>query len=121
MDTKALMEGWVKHDVTPQSHFAHIMLLNVFIWSIKFNDLIQKRQKKHMEQGGREAGTEPIILLQYILGKEDKYIQRTCYLCKISDLLLSEIKEKLTNLLNATFCFLIMHQTGTKAGFSSNM
>lgn len=42
----------------------------------------------------------------YILGKETQIYVCTHYIYKISVLLLSEIKEMLTNLLNATFVFL---------------
>lgn len=38
--------------------------------------------------------------------KTNIYIKSTKYVCKISNLLLSKIKETPTILLNATFCFL---------------
>lgn len=68
--------------------------------------------------GGRHRAHYPATVYPW---ERETNIYSKRYICKISDLLLSEIKEKLTNLLNATFCFLIMHHTGTKASFSSKM
>lgn len=48
---------------------------------------VSKRSSRAWEAGG----TEPIILLLYILGKERQiYISRKRSICKISNLLLSE-------------------------------
>lgn len=99
---------------TTESFTAHHPAECECIWSIKFPDMFQGIQ------GGREARS-PLSCYSISLGKGDKYIYSVRYICKISDLLLSDIKEILTNLLNATFCFLIMHHTGTKASFSSKM
>ncbi len=76
---------------------------------------------KHWNKTGPRKAQSPLFCCRISLGKRDKYIYSILYICKISDLLLSEIKEMLTNLLNATFCFLIMHHTGTKASFSRKM
>lgn len=64
---------------------------------------VSKRSSRAREAGG----TEPIIPLLYILGKERQiYIYRARAISvKLAICFYLKIKELLANLLNATFCF----------------